>query len=188
MGNNVSDKTIFTTFEAAKLCCANITSIKNWIEQGEIAAFRTPGGHYRIEREALSEFLDRHSMPNPLRCVTRGVLAIHSNTELMERIATSLGETYQVVTTPDPVDGLIRLGHMKPKAVVVDASILGADPVLICRSVAGSKEFSATDVVVCEVDDDGVARDCRTAGAHAVVTRGSNDLALVHALLSALAV
>lgn len=187
MPNGQSQKLIFTTFEAAKLCNANITSIKNWIEQGEIAAFRTPGGHYRIEREALSGFLDRHNMPNPLREeIGRTVLAIHRNDLLMKRIADSLGETYQVITTPDPVDGLIRLGHMKPRAVVVDASIDGTDPVLICRSVNALRELGPVGVVVCEVDDMAFAECCRDAGAVTVVERGSNDLALVQALMAAL--
>ena len=42
------DKEVYTTFEVARVCNANITSIKNWIDKGELRAFRTPGGHYRI--------------------------------------------------------------------------------------------------------------------------------------------
>ena len=188
MPTDITKKTVFTTFEAAKLCSANITSIKNWIEQGEIEAFRTPGGHYRIERQSLAAFLDKHNMPNPLARSTKGVLAIHSNVSLMSRIAGSLGDGYDMVTTSDPVEGLIRLGHMKPRAVVVDASIEGADPILICRSVSAKQELGQVDVVVCEIEDEHTASKVREAGAHTVVTRGENDLMLVNALLAALSI
>ena len=38
------DKTVFTTFEVARVCNANITSIKNWIEKGNLRAFRSGDG------------------------------------------------------------------------------------------------------------------------------------------------
>lgn len=184
----IEHKLILTTFDAAKLCNANITSIKNWIEKGEIVAFRTPGGHFRIERQALSDFLDRHQMPNPLRPSSSvGVLAIHQDASLMDRVALSLGDAFHFVTTHNPVDGLIRIGHMKPRALVVDASIQGTDPLLICRSVVDSNDLGSVGVLVCEVDDLH-AEQFRNAGAHSVVRRGAGEPALIQALLTALSV
>lgn len=185
----IEHKLILTTFDAAKLCNANITSIKNWIEKGEIEAFRTPGGHFRIQRQALSDFLDRHEMPNPLKpAPSLGVLAIHQDESLMARVALSLGDAFRFVTTHNPVDGLIRIGHMKPRAVMVDASIQGTDPLVICRSVIASKDLGSVGILVCEVDDNIHAEHFRNAGAHSIVRRGAAEPALIQALLTALAV
>jgi excisionase family DNA binding protein len=42
------NKGYLTTFEAAKLISVTPDSILKWIKSGKLAAFRTPGGHYRI--------------------------------------------------------------------------------------------------------------------------------------------
>jgi excisionase family DNA binding protein len=185
----IEHKLILTTFDAAKLCNANITSIKNWIEKGEIVAFRTPGGHFRIERRALSDFLERHQMPNPLEAPhSSGVLAIHQDASLMERVSLSLGDAFHFVTTHNPVDGLIRIGHMKPRAVLVDASIQGTDPLLICRSVLAAPDLGEIGVLVCEVESQLHEDHFRKAGAHIVVRRGVDEPVLIKALLAALSI
>ncbi len=46
-------KDILTTNEvAAQLSCAR-TSIINWVNQGELVSFETPGGHRRFKREDI---------------------------------------------------------------------------------------------------------------------------------------
>lgn len=47
----------------AKHCGVSNTTVLRWIGAGQIPAFRLPGGHYRIGREDLSEFLARYGMP-----------------------------------------------------------------------------------------------------------------------------
>ncbi len=51
------DKSVFTTFEAAKLCHVSPLSIINWVNADRLPAFRTPGGHRRIRREDLVRFM-----------------------------------------------------------------------------------------------------------------------------------
>lgn len=47
----------------AKHCGVSNTTVLRWISAGQLRAFRLPGGHYRIGREDLSEFLTRFGMP-----------------------------------------------------------------------------------------------------------------------------
>ncbi len=47
----------------AKHCGVSNTTVLRWITAGQIPAFRLPGGHYRIGREDLSQFLVRYGMP-----------------------------------------------------------------------------------------------------------------------------
>jgi excisionase family DNA binding protein len=49
----------------AKRCGVSNTTVLRWITTGQLAAFRLPGGHYRIERDNFSEFLTKYSMPVP---------------------------------------------------------------------------------------------------------------------------
>ena len=47
----------------AKGCGVSNTTVLRWISNGQLPAFRLPGGHYRIERDDLSGFLARYSIP-----------------------------------------------------------------------------------------------------------------------------
>ena len=58
-------KSVFTTFETAKLCHVSPLSIINWVNAGRLPAFRTPGGHRRIRREDLVRFMRDNGIPLP---------------------------------------------------------------------------------------------------------------------------
>ncbi len=51
------NKGYLTTFEAAKLISVTPDSILKWIKSGKLAAFRTPGGHYRINIDNIKGIL-----------------------------------------------------------------------------------------------------------------------------------
>jgi len=59
--NNIASlykKSILTTKEAAKLLKVGVQTIKNYIYQGKIKSFKTPGGHHRILRSDLPAQLE----------------------------------------------------------------------------------------------------------------------------------
>ena len=56
---------IFTSHEVASLVQVSPSSVLKWIEQGKLRAFRTPGGHRRVAREELLDFLRAHQLPVP---------------------------------------------------------------------------------------------------------------------------
>ena len=51
-------KSILTTKEAAKLLKVGVQTIKNYIYQGKIKSFKTPGGHHRILRSDMPAQLE----------------------------------------------------------------------------------------------------------------------------------
>ncbi len=48
----------------AKHCGVSNTTVLRWISAGQLPAFRLPGGHYRIGREDLTDFLNKYGMPS----------------------------------------------------------------------------------------------------------------------------
>src|SRR6185369_1482836 len=50
---------ILTTFQAARLCGVSHKSIERWIDAGFLRGFRTPGGHRRVHRADLLEFIQK---------------------------------------------------------------------------------------------------------------------------------
>jgi excisionase family DNA binding protein len=47
----------------ARHCGVSNTTVLRWIEAGQLQAFRLPGGHHRIGRDALSDFLKKYNIP-----------------------------------------------------------------------------------------------------------------------------
>jgi excisionase family DNA binding protein len=52
-----------TTGQVARYCRVSRGSILNWIRQGKLKAYATPGGHFRVLASDLLPFLDAHGMP-----------------------------------------------------------------------------------------------------------------------------
>jgi excisionase family DNA binding protein len=54
---------LLTTGEVARYCDVSTNAVKKWIRNGRLKAFRTPGGHFRVDSEDFREFLVLHKMP-----------------------------------------------------------------------------------------------------------------------------
>ena len=50
-------KKYFTTGDIARYCEVDINTVKNWIKRGDLDAFTTPSGHYRIPRARFIDFI-----------------------------------------------------------------------------------------------------------------------------------
>ena len=54
---------VLTTGDIARYCHVGIPLVNRWIHNGDLRAFRHPGGQYRITRDNFREFLERNGMP-----------------------------------------------------------------------------------------------------------------------------
>jgi excisionase family DNA binding protein len=131
MGKNKSkeflDKQVFTTYDAARICNANIASIKNWIAKGLLRAFRTPGGHYRIKRTDLQTFVVQYGMPDPFEDKARKtVLMVDSNPTWLKEVEQAVGATHFQGFTAI-MDAALFVGLDRPDVIVVDLDDKGID-------------------------------------------------------------
>jgi excisionase family DNA binding protein len=141
-------KEVFTTFEAANLCNANVSSIKNWIEKGELEAFRTPGGHYRIRNSSLSEFLDKHGMPNPLAENGTKVVAAFQEEQILSILSEEL-ENIEFHASRHILDTLLLLGEHQPRyAILSERCLLKIDTGELIAAIKRSETLSSTNIIV----------------------------------------
>jgi excisionase family DNA binding protein len=61
----MDEKHVFTTGEVADLLHIHQTTVIDWAKKGIVKSYRTPGGHRRIQKEVLLNFLHEHKMPVP---------------------------------------------------------------------------------------------------------------------------
>ena len=104
----MSRKSVYTTFETAKLCHVSPLSIINWVNAGRLPAFRTPGGHRRIRREDLVRFMRDNGIPLPEELREGSgkwkVLVVDDEASIREVLAehlTTRANSYEVLTAAD---------------------------------------------------------------------------------------
>jgi excisionase family DNA binding protein len=57
-----SDKEYVSTGQAAELCSVTPDTVLKWIKSGKVPANRTPGGHYRINKEIMQNIIETESL------------------------------------------------------------------------------------------------------------------------------
>ena len=148
------DKSVFTTFEAAKLCHVSPLSIINWVNAGRLPAFRTPGGHRRIRREDLVRFMRDTGMPVPeeLREGTGRprVLVVDDDASIREVLSENLtgrSPSYEVMSAADGFEAGRLVATFRPDIVLLDLRMPGMDGFQVCKTIKADPETSSTVVI-----------------------------------------
>jgi excisionase family DNA binding protein len=165
----MSNSQPLTTGEVAKYCHVSQATIINWIRDGKLEAYTTPGGHYRVPQSDLVSFLNTYKMPIDagLRQSRRPRLVLVSDGPGIKRLAQALheGNGFDISLARDNYSASAQVARSEPDAVVIDMNT-SADSLGLCRWVSG---FSK-DVVVLLVGDPEHEASARAAGAHDYVS------------------
>ena len=148
------EKTVFTTFETAKLCQVSPLSIINWVNAGRLPAFGTPGGHRRIRREDLIRFMRDSGIPLPEELRegsgrTR-VLVVDDEDSIRDMISeylTGRAKPYEVSTARDGFEAGRLVATFHPNVVLLDLRMPGMDGFQVCKAIKGDPDTSSTVVI-----------------------------------------
>ena len=147
----VSDQ-LLTSSEVGELLQVNPSSVKKWVDDGLLLAFRTPGGHRRIRAADLVTFLVHHSMPIPADvqdAAMKRLLIVDDEVDQLKALARSLkrfADRVDVTTTSNGIDALVLVGSFQPHVVLLDVYMPGIDGLEVCRRL--KKNPATKDVQV----------------------------------------
>jgi excisionase family DNA binding protein len=146
---NFKDKEVFTTYDAARICNANIASIKNWIAKGLLRAFRTPGGHYRIKRRDLELFVQKYNMPYPFgEKVKKVIYLLDGDKKLAQGIKEAVvGHAFSVFR--DPLEAVLNIGMERPDVLILDVNSKAFDGVRVLELLNSYPDTRNIQMVVC---------------------------------------
>ena len=136
---------LLTSHEVATLVQVSPSSVLNWIDQGKLRAFRTPGGHRRVASEELIEFLRAHHLPVPAELEGDRVrlLVIDDEANYLRALGALLQRAdsrVEVALAESPLDGLLKVGLSRPEVVLLDTYMPGMDGLEVCRRLKASPE------------------------------------------------
>jgi len=133
-----------TTPAAAAHCKVSVPTMKRWIRTGTLAAFQTPGGHYRIEVDEFERFLRECGRP-PYRDASAEirVLVVDDEPAIVEVLTETLRadpRNLKVESATDGYEALVKVGAFRPSVLILDAVMPRLDGVEVCRRLRQSPE------------------------------------------------
>ena len=94
-------KNFYTTHEVSNFCNVYPTTVINWIKEGLLPAYTTPGGHRRVKKDDLLNLMKKNSMPIPEelnKAIADRVLVIDDDLKILRMIETILSQEGLVVS------------------------------------------------------------------------------------------
>jgi len=141
-----------TTSRVARILGVAVGSVSNWIDQGQLKAGRTPGGHRRIETDDLVAFLRKQELRVPPELLLEGpkVLVVDDDQALTEWLAEEISQRFpdcEVLTAHDGFSAGKLVGARKPQTVILDLRMPGLDGYEVCCRIKSNDDTSSAAVI-----------------------------------------
>lgn len=135
-----SAEALLTSQDVADLLQVTAGAVNKWVEAGRLQAFRTPGGHRRIQAGEVYQFVKRQGLPVPeaLRALgARRLLIVDDDQPLVRAVTRSLTARWrtqlEIQSADNGIDGLVQIGAWTPHVVLLDIYMPGIDGIEVCR-------------------------------------------------------
>lgn len=163
---------LLTTGEVARYCDVSTNAVKKWIRNGRLKAFRTPGGHFRVESEDFKAFLAAHQMPireDFFAGSARRVLVVDDDSQvraMLCEVLLTMEPAVEVEQAADGYEALLKVGQFAPDLLVMDLKMPRMDGFEACRRIRGNPGTAGTNIlIVSGFMDDAAQQELMRSGA-----------------------
>jgi excisionase family DNA binding protein len=145
---------ILTVSQASKYCKVSSKTIINWIDAGYIKAYKTVGGHRRMKKEDLDQFLREKGMPIPDESKgdeRKKILVVDDDKIIVETIVQALEEDeygYEMISASDGFEAGLQVSHFKPDLVILDIMMPDVNGYEVCQKIKCNPETRDIKIVV----------------------------------------
>jgi two-component system, OmpR family, response regulator len=161
MSKKIEKPVIYSALEVANICgVVNQTAI-NWINNGYLKAFKTPGGQYRVYPDDLVDFMSGRNMHIPLKllsaCTNRTaynsgtVLVIDDDKTFNTLIAGFISNnfpSFEVIQAYDGFDAGVQISSKHPRCIILDLDLPGINGFELCRKINENREYGKPAIIV----------------------------------------
>lgn len=145
---------IFTVFQASKYCSVSPKTIINWVEAGHIEAYKTVGGHRRIRKSHLEDFMKKQGIPIPdVKDLDerKRILIVDDDAIIVETIVQALEEeayNYEIISASDGFEAGLQVNHFKPHLMILDIMMPDIKGYDVCKKIKENEETKDTKIIV----------------------------------------
>lgn len=167
----MTQKTVFTTGEAAKVCKVSQQTIIRCFDNGSLKGFRVPGSRFRrIPRDLLFQFMHENGIPtDALESGKRRVLIVDDDEDLVELLVDVFERDarFDIRTANNGFDAGMAVKEFRPDLVVLDVMLPDINGKEVCQKIRSDKSLAAVRVIcisgMVELDK---INDLKVAGAN----------------------
>ena len=172
MARKTSKTTVYSALEVANICgVVNQTAI-NWIRNGYLKAFTTPGGQYRVYKEDLITFMNERDMKLPEGFSSDkkySLLVVDDDKGLNNVLSKYIAKKFENVSVFQAFDGFeagTSMAENKPNIVFLDLNLPGVDGFSLCEKINSSKAFGNPSVfIITALQEEGLEENLKAIGA-----------------------
>ncbi len=147
------EKAVYTTHDIGKICNVDLTTVIGWIRKGILPGYRTPGGHRRVKKEDLIEFLKKYHLPLPEEWTSREkkrILIIDDEPKILSyciRALKKLKVESEIETADDGFSGGRKISTFLPDLVILDLRLPGVDGFELCREIRSDERLKKIKIL-----------------------------------------
>lgn len=149
---------LFSALEVANICGFKNQTAINWIKKGDIKAFTTPGGQYRVYPEDLIEFMSSRNMRIPRELLElaegnkalRKVLIVDDDEQLNSLIKQFLIKKFPDFSITQAFDGFEAgklVFEVKPGLIILDIDLPGINGHELCKKIKGDPNLGSPRIL-----------------------------------------
>lgn len=177
MSKERKSSNVYSALEVANICgVVNQTAI-NWIKNGYLKAFKTPGGQFRVYPEDLVAFMKKRSMRIPdsvydsCRKVT-SLLIVDDDKAFNSVLKKFLEQKLTGITIHQAFDGFeagLNMERIKPECLLLDINLPGIDGFKILERIQSGDDFGKPyTFVITGMEDEDLEKRCLSYGVESV--------------------
>lgn len=165
---HIKEERPLTTFEVSKICGVVNSTVSNWIDEGKLDAYRTPGGHRRIKKQNLLIFLKLYDIPVPDELMNdmemppeveqksgengrhKRIMIVEDDRDSSELIFEILRQDhpeYEIVQAFDGFEAGKQIVKFAPDLVILDLLLPGVDGFKVLQNIRQDKNCVKTKIL-----------------------------------------
>ena len=145
---------IFSIPKAAKYCAISRWTLMKCVNAGELRVSRTPGGHYRILKEDLEDFIVKKKM-YPLvhkRSSNKRILIVDDDLQVQKFLTVILSsKKYEIETATNGFEAGAKVVRFMPNLIILDLIMPEMSGVEVCRHIKKGPETSHIKILALTV-------------------------------------
>lgn len=143
-------KDFYSIPEAAKICLTHRTTMWRWVKSGELKAFLTPGGKYKIRKEGLESFIRKKMKHLSDVDIFQGkkVLIVDDDPQILKMINQTLSSNgYNVEEALDGFEIGAKTMQFKPDLMILDLYMSEMDGFEVCGRIKENPKTSHIKII-----------------------------------------